>query len=70
MISSLSTNVVGIWAKFTNIVKLVWRVLMRGLEGCIHFFDEISEEYRYVAQELRKLSTEGKRQRSLKVSYL
>ncbi|XP_071784673.1 piezo-type mechanosensitive ion channel component 1-like isoform X3 [Asterias amurensis] len=57
---------VGIWAKFTNIVKLVWRVLMRGLEGCIHFFDEISEEYRYVAQELRKLSTEGKRQRSLK----
>ncbi|XP_038069758.1 piezo-type mechanosensitive ion channel component 1-like isoform X2 [Patiria miniata] len=56
----------GICNKILNIIKLVWRVLMRGLEGCIHFFDEISEEYRYVAHELDKLSTEGKRQRALK----
>ncbi|XP_022080337.1 piezo-type mechanosensitive ion channel component 1-like [Acanthaster planci] len=56
----------GICTKFLNILKLIWRVLMRGLEGCIHFFDEISEEYRYVAQELDKLSSEGKRQRALK----
>ncbi|XP_071959086.1 piezo-type mechanosensitive ion channel component 1-like [Antedon mediterranea] len=56
----------GCWDKFVNIMKLAWRIFLRLIDSVIGYLDKASEEYRYVAKELKRMSAEGKRRRSEK----
>lgn len=56
----------GMGNKIKSYLQLTWLILMRSFDTLINFLDSISREYRYVAKELKKLTTEGKRKRALR----
>ncbi|XP_033122825.1 piezo-type mechanosensitive ion channel component 2-like isoform X4 [Anneissia japonica] len=60
----------GCWDKFLNILRLAWRIFLRLIDSAIARLDKSSEEYRYVAKELKRMSAEGKRRRSVKRAKL
>ncbi|XP_071494350.1 piezo-type mechanosensitive ion channel component 2-like isoform X1 [Diadema antillarum] len=53
-------------SKIKSTLKLTWLIFIRTIDSIIAFLDNISEEYRYVAKELSKLTSEGKRRRALR----
>ncbi|XP_030831614.1 piezo-type mechanosensitive ion channel component 1 isoform X4 [Strongylocentrotus purpuratus] len=56
----------GVVGKIKSTLALTWLIFLRSVDTVINFLDAISKEYRYVAKELKKLTTEGKRKRALK----
>lgn len=58
----------GVVGKIKSALALTWLIFLRSVDTLINFLDAISKEYRYVAKELKKLTTEGKRKRAMKVS--
>ena len=48
-------------------LDLFWRVLTAFMTDFTKKMDKISEEYRYVGSELRKMTSEGKKRRYRKV---
>ncbi|XP_041455408.1 piezo-type mechanosensitive ion channel component 1-like isoform X4 [Lytechinus variegatus] len=56
----------GTVGKIKSALALTWLIFLRSVDTLIQFLDNISKEYRYVAKELKKLTTEGKRRRAMK----